>query len=123
MERGLVIIEELVNFIGLSCWVLTVKMRELKPQGSSMHQSVPLMRIVMVVIELSTMIVLMMPTRIGKEPVIITVLAVLTSTFTAIETRIISFINSWKRVNALVTQMWYLRGWSCLSGYQSAEQV
>jgi hypothetical protein len=65
-------------------------MGKLEPQGSSLHQSVPLVRIVMDVIKMETSVVLVMPTRITQEPAIVSIMLVLNTSFTTIETWIVS---------------------------------
>jgi hypothetical protein len=115
MNGGLVVIEKLVHFISPHSRVLPIKAREIQPQGLRLHETIPLIMIVVIIIELSTTVVLMVPTKIGNELAIIAV--------TAMDSLILSTWNNRKREHALIAQGRSLWWWSRLSGDQSAEHV
>jgi hypothetical protein len=117
MEWGLIVIEELINFIGPPRRIITIKKGKLEPEWASLKQAVPLVRIMMVIIKLYTAVILVMPTKITQEPEVVSVMTRLNASLTAI----VAAEKTRRRKMAWFSQRWAFRWWSSLISYQCTE--
>jgi hypothetical protein len=99
MEWGLIIVEELVDFVGPPSRVVAIKARELEAQRQSLEQTIP---VVEVFVHLVTTIPQMKPS------LVITVIPCISTTITAV---IPTILTTQKGNNARVGHLWMLRGW------------
>jgi hypothetical protein len=123
IERGLVVIKELINLVCPVGLVLTTKPREIQPQGAGLDHYVPPSRILVFIVKLESPIVSMVPAFVVKCHTIIFVLATVITSIMFMDLAFITSKSKRKLIGRRICKRRHFRWWPSLSSQQCSEYL